>query len=341
MLNIFLDTNIYLWFYRFTNEDLIKLESLIILINDTDDIKLYITQQIKDEFYRNRDSQINELFTILNGIWNGWLNLPTFSKKYWEYDKLKEAHKNFLSAKKNLELKFNEDTNNFALPPDKVIEELFNIAILISNKPDITSESRIRMDLWNPPGKKGSLWDAINWISLLTFLPDQEDLYFVWVDGDFKSILDKNKINSFLKKEWEEKKKSSIFYYDTISLFLKEKFPNLWELDEYVKDRQVDKLLTSWSFNRSRQILASLERIQNFSDTQINRIIENSLNNSQIYNAHWYSPELVWAVLERIVSWKHNIINPEHYDKFCDTFSIKREIYYYLNSEWRYEEVPF
>lgn len=55
MINIFIDTNIYLSFYRLSSEDLDRLEELTVLIKDTSDVTLYTTSQLCDEFNRNRD----------------------------------------------------------------------------------------------------------------------------------------------------------------------------------------------------------------------------------------------------------------------------------------------
>jgi hypothetical protein len=342
MLNIFLDTNIYLNFYRLSSDDIEKLENLIFLIKDTEDIKLFITTHSIDEFYRNRDNQIAELLKILGNIWSWWLNLPTFCKKYNEYDTLKDVHKDLLTKRKNLEAKILNDINSFSLPPDKIIEELFWVAKTIQVTDDIVNKARLRTELWNPPWKKWSLWDAINWICLLEQIPDDEELYFVWIDGDFKSTLDKNRMNTFLKNEWEKSKLlSTIKYYENLSSFIKENFPNLWELDEYKKEKQIEKLLLSWSFNRSRQVLESLRKIWNFSDYQINKIVESSLSNNQVFMAHEYSPELVWEVLAEIVKWKHDIINPKFYDDFCKTFNINQEIFYVTDKNWEYFELPF
>lgn len=341
MINIFLDTNIYLNFYRLSTEDIERLENLVVLIKDTKDIKLYITKQVIDEFYRNRDAEIKGLIESIQTIWWKWLVLPSFSKKYPEYKKLQESQKDFSNKKNSLENKIMEDISNYSLPPDKIIKELFDIAEKIEVDNEIINLAKIRNDLGNPPWKKWSLGDAINWLLLLKEIPIWEDLYFVWVDWDFKSILDKNKINSFLEKEWIDNKLSNVYYHENLSIFLKEKFPGIWELDEYKKEKQIEKLLLSWSFNTSRQILSSLEKIWNFSDSQINKIIEYSLSNPQVYNAHQYSPELIWKTLENIVKWKHKSINPEIYEKFCNKFGINLEIFYYKTNEGNYEEIPF
>ena len=54
-----------------------------------------------------------------------------------------------------------------------------------------------RTEIGNPPGKKGSLGDAIIWESLLGHAPD-EPLHFVSDDIDYKSKLNKLKMKDFL-----------------------------------------------------------------------------------------------------------------------------------------------
>jgi len=341
MLNIFLDTNIYLGFYRLTSEDIEKLESLIVLIRETEDIKLFINSQLVNEFYRNRDSQIKDTLKTLEQVWNWWLNLPNFSKKYSEYSELMESYKNFQYKKKKYDEKVINDIDKLSLLPDKTINELFTIAELLNISDEIILKARIRTELWNPPWKKGSLWDAIHWEALLKYIPNWEDIYFVWIDWDFKSILYKNKLNSFLEKEWEDKKSSIIYYYENLSTFLKDKFPSLWELDEYIKEKQIEQLWNSNSFNRARQVLNALLKIWNFTDNQLNKIVENSLNNNQVYWAHRYGPEVIWWVLEQLFKWKHNIIRPELYEDFCKKFDIKEQFFYYIDKDWSYNEIPF
>jgi hypothetical protein len=54
------------------------------------------------------------------------------------------------------------------------------------------------MSVGNPPGKQGSLGDAINWEALLAEVPDGEDLYLIADDRDYLSVLNENKPKEFL-----------------------------------------------------------------------------------------------------------------------------------------------
>ncbi len=57
MKNLFIDTNTFLSFYHLTNEDLEELKKLVVLI-DSSEIRLFVPQQVKNEFVRNRGNKI-------------------------------------------------------------------------------------------------------------------------------------------------------------------------------------------------------------------------------------------------------------------------------------------
>ena len=67
------------------------------------------------------------------------------------------------------------------LKADKVINELFSVGTSYSMENSIVASAQIRMSLGNPPGKNGSLGDAVNWETLLKMIPSKEDLFFISV----------------------------------------------------------------------------------------------------------------------------------------------------------------
>jgi predicted nucleic acid-binding protein len=54
-VHLFIDTNIFLSFYAYASDDVEELRKLTKLIS-TDQLKLYLTEQVRDEFYRNRET---------------------------------------------------------------------------------------------------------------------------------------------------------------------------------------------------------------------------------------------------------------------------------------------
>jgi predicted nucleic acid-binding protein len=70
MINLFIDTNVFLSFYHLTNEDLEELKKLAALI-DKNEIVLFLPDQVKKEFTRNRAGKISDAmrnYKMLNSI---------------------------------------------------------------------------------------------------------------------------------------------------------------------------------------------------------------------------------------------------------------------------------
>ena len=62
---------------------------------------------------------------------------------------------------------------------------------------DVIAKARLRGELGNPPGKGGSMGDAVNWELLLDYQPT-DHLFFVTDDSDFYSPLDEGRPLEFL-----------------------------------------------------------------------------------------------------------------------------------------------
>src|SRR5690606_35235465 len=157
---LFIDTNVYLKFYHFSNDDLEELNKLMVLM-DNDELELYLPDQIVNEFYRNRDTKLADALKTFN---QSKLNsqFPQFCKGSKEYENLKglirEYDKEKQALMKNLMLKIESNT----LRADKLIEMLFKKAKYYKLTPIILEKSKLRYDLGNPPGKNRSYGDAIN-----------------------------------------------------------------------------------------------------------------------------------------------------------------------------------
>ena len=84
-------------------------------------------------------------------------------------------------------------------------------------------------------------------------VPNNENLYVVTRDSDFKSSLDDNKPHPLLSKEWMEIKKGTLYVYKTLSDFLKNEFscediPCVEKNDEYTADNLRREIKNVYSF---------------------------------------------------------------------------------------------
>lgn len=281
--SLYLDTNIYLSFYHLTNDDIEELRKLLLLVKSKELI-LYLPIQTKDEFYRNRDSKIADGLKKFN---ENRLNkiFPQMVKDYTEeYDLMKKSIKTFEKNKQIIIEKLRKDVVNQSLNADKIIQDLFKVATEIKNTSKLIQKAKNRYDLGNPPGKKGSYGDALNWESLLSKVEIFDSFFFISDDGDYFSEFDKNLFNSFLIKEWEEKMELTVFKsYKSLSGFLKENYPTISIESENRKDELILELQSSSSFAASRSVLTKIAEYNDFTKKQLNDIFDASISNSQIY----------------------------------------------------------
>ncbi len=182
-MNIFLDTNVVLSFYHLSSDDLEELKKLAVLPRQGK-VHLVVPDQVKDEFRRNRQAKIADALKRLRENRTAF-QLPQLAKQYDEYDKLDKALAQAEKALKKLIGQIEEDALKRSLEANSVIEELFEVADPFPVIARDIKRAQLRSDIGNPPGKKGSLGDAIIWEALLRHAPAGEDLFFISDDSDY------------------------------------------------------------------------------------------------------------------------------------------------------------
>lgn len=227
MLHIFIDTNIFLNFYSFSNDHLSKLEELTKL-TEKKEIKLYITRQVVDEFQRQREAKLKETIKHIENFVTNFAS-PEVCREMPEMSTIQKRLKIIGSLQKKLSTNLFKKIKNKSLPADKLITKIFKSNEIIEISDHIFNQAKRRVELGNPPGKNYSYGDAINWELLLEKVPQfhlgtRKEFYLITTDTDFTSKLDGNDISDFLKQEWKLKVKTKIIYYSSISGFLKDKF---------------------------------------------------------------------------------------------------------------------
>jgi predicted nucleic acid-binding protein len=279
MKTLFVDTNILLSFYHLTSEDLEELRKLVALI-DTAKIKLVLTEQVKDEFKRNRSAKIADAMKKLQEA-RFKISFPAFAKDYSGYDELRTLLDK--AGKKHAELveMITEDAIKGDLKADALVADLFKKATVIPVSDRIYLNAMKRVRLGNPPGKENSLGDAVNWECLLVTIDDFADVHLVSEDKDYRSQLSPE-FSEFLNEEWEHRKTSKIFFYARISDFFKTNFPNIKIASEVERDLLVEELRNSGSFATTHLVMARLLKHTDFSPLQIDELVQIARSNSQI-----------------------------------------------------------
>lgn len=216
-MNLFLDTNIWLNLYHYAQEELDPLARLSARIGEGR-ITLYLTDQVVDEFERNREGQVAGVVRLLLEDQPGE-PLPQLCHGYPEHGEMEEAVRRYQEAKSRLVEKLIDDAAARTLPADRIVTGLFSQARRIAITDEIFERARRRFDRGNPPGKEGSYGDAIHWECLLAGVPDGEDLVFITEDRDFRSQLDERALAPFLAAEWRRLKGSEVTFFRRLSGF--------------------------------------------------------------------------------------------------------------------------
>lgn len=310
MKNLFIDTNIWLSLYHFTNDDLNQFNKLKDMLDA--EIRLFVPRQVKDEITRNREAKLKD--ALINFEVKP-IKYPAFCKEYDEYEDFFRDYSDLVKRYKTWEKKIKTDIFEETLPADTVIKELIEKAGIIECD-DYVTLAYNRYRIGNPPGKDNKYGDAINWECLLSCVPDGEDLYFISADKDYKSIMSDDNFNPFLKEEWLTKKGSEIVFYKNLITFLNEHIKDIKLKTEEEKAELIDKLANSRSFVTTHGTIAMLKKYSGWTEDQIDRLCQIAEDNSQV---SWILTD------EDVMRFYDDLLENVDYDKLGDC-STKRII---------------
>jgi predicted nucleic acid-binding protein len=313
-MQLFIDTNILLSFYSLNQEDLSELNKLIDAIK-RQQITLLLTDQIIDEFNRNREQRIDgAIKSLRNQTFNP--QFPQLCEDYPEVDTLRESLKHYEQAHATLINKILGDIKSKTLKADRIIQSLFSLGKKLTGNSTILDRARLRMGIGNPPGKNNSLGDAINWECLLDETPAGKDLFFITGDKDYCSALNEDEFSDFLLNDWYSKKQTKIYFYKRLSGFCKEQFPEIVIASVRDKEFLIRDLVNSQSIGDTQKAIAKLSYYQEFTAAQVNMIVAAAISNRQV----------VWSIEDqRVRSFISSVVaNNEQYLDAASLAKIQR-----------------
>lgn len=304
MKYIFIDTNIYLDFYRVSSGDLNKLRILLNGVKGSDasqDFVLCVNTQNRDEYYRNKPNIIE---STLKDFYFKKVDIPGLIVNQWPElsREFTDVQSNLDRLVKSLKDKIKQELYSGGTETDELIDSIMKNPDYIDEEIIKTAERRYKI-LGNPPGKNGSCGDAIHWEYLLRKVPSSDELVIISADNDWYSSSEGSRPNDFLLREWCQAKGSSdsLRMYRSIQAFLKAEMRIALDR-ENLKDDLLEQLKDSDSFDASRDILAKLMQYKGeLSGYQKTKLIRYAVENDQIYNAQKYSPNTIGDRLWQIV----------------------------------------
>jgi predicted nucleic acid-binding protein len=276
---LFVDTNIFLSLYAFSDDDIEQFRSLFVLAQEGE-IDFLLSQQVIDEFWRNREAKIAESLQPLKSSIN--LRMPAPFRELPEAAALVVAQKDFEACRKTLVEEFVGKAASHELNADELIKEIFAKSTVIKVTAEILESAEHRVTLGNPPGKSGSYGDAINWECILANLGVLDDLCFVSRGKDYASRLHAGEFNEFLKQELMNDQLSSIYFFDSLRAFMNSEFAGV-EIDAFTEAYEAVQVLeASGSFAATHAAISNLTACSGFSVKQAKRLIVVAEENSQV-----------------------------------------------------------
>lgn len=279
MKNLFLDSQIWLDLYYFSNDDLTQFKKLKDMLGT--DIRLFVTEQVKNEVKRNRENKIKAALSQFQEL---KIQFPNLCKGYDTFNTLKTTFETFKKIHKEFISNLNSDIEKEKLYADEIINDCFNQVEVIPYSEEIINKSVLRYKLGNPPGKENSYGDAINWELLLENVPENEDLFFVSSDKDFRSPINDKVLCNFLIHEWKEKKSSEIYFYTSLTMFFNENVKDIELKSENKKAEIIESLRKSPHFETTHRIIAQLNEYSTWNEDQVIELFKAADANNQIYS---------------------------------------------------------
>jgi hypothetical protein len=262
-----------------TKDDLEKLTEAFKFAAEGE-IDFVTTEQVKSEFQRRRSAIVAKSLAAFKEL--KIPGIPAMAKGLAEMEGFVQARKAISSAHKSLLTALQQNAIDVGLGADEAVAKLFDVSTLIDTTPEIVNKALLRVDCGNPPGKKGSLGDAINWEALLTLSDVDDDFIVVTQDGDFRDHLKSTEINDFLRNEWSSSHKGKVILFQSLSEFIANSFGDVNIESFAVVDAKITSLAGSGSFADTHSAIAELSTVTYFTRRQAIRLVHILDDNSQV-----------------------------------------------------------
>jgi len=249
-MKLFIDTNIYLDYFRAGREGLASLEALKTLLKD-DRLKLILPLQTKEEYSRNRDNIVEVMRKVLVAKQRDLSDYLPAAPTIKDWDETQDVRSKINKINEPFQKlidKYDKETKDESTTADKLIAEVFSLANPVVEDKDLLEKAHIRYLKGHPPRKTdNSYGDAIIWETLLATATDT-DLTMVTHDTDFiEERRGKDELKTFLRKEWTAVAKTK-----KIQLFKSlGEFVNSFEKKQTIKKEIIEKEKIANSFTGS------------------------------------------------------------------------------------------
>ena len=243
---------------------------------------LLLPQQVIDETWRKREETIDRSFTGFKKKISLSFSFPSYCKNHNHFDSMRKYQHKLQDLHAEMVKDLERDIENQKLAADLLLRKLFRLATKLGRTRQLIESARQRVELGNPPGKRGSIGDALNWEALLSEVSTGDRISLISGDSDFASPLSKDRLRDFLRQEWSERKNSELYFYRTLSTFFSKHSANINLKTETEKDGLIQDLTNSISFRMTHALIASLSEYEGFTQKQVEDLVDAVLTNGQV-----------------------------------------------------------
>lgn len=280
-MHVFIDANILVGFFELSSDSLVELEKLIAVIK-SHGATLWLPEQAKREFWKNRENNIKRHVREFEQH-RALGEAPLLVRESPAFEELAKRAKHVDELRREITASVKAGVDSQKTTADNIIRKLFESARAIdTDKAAIFDIALRRAQCHLPPGKKDDLGDRLNWVALLTELPQNSDLHVVADDSDFRSEGFTNDVRPYLAWEWQTKKKGTLKLWSRISQFLAAHFPDATNALEMERGILAKRLRNSGSFAETHETIRLLQDLWGFNDEQLRYIAEALVENSQV-----------------------------------------------------------
>ena len=282
-MHLFINANIFLGFYEATSDSLLELEKLTTVLKQKKRAKLWLPDQVKREFWKNRDGSVASVLREFSKL-NGLGSIPRLVQEDPEFDQLKKLSGQLESKKKEIVDRVRGEVAAEQTKADGWVRNLFSLAEEINTTGAIANQAWERALRHTPPGKQDGLGDHLSWMALLAKLPPKAELHIISQDADFAGELEREEIHPYLKCEWAKKNGGSVKLWKRASQFLAAHFPEAKNAIEIKRTLLIERLEKSPNFATTHAVIAEFSDLSHLSNPLATRLASAILANSQV---HW------------------------------------------------------
>lgn len=286
---IFIDTNIFLDFYRMRKSE-ISMKYLQEIEKHKD--LIITTSQVEMEFKKNRQEVILESIMEVNKIININLNVPTILSDTKAVDMIRKSKKIIEDQQKRLKLQIERILKNPSTydPVFQSLQKLFKFNSQINLNRENKSRFAIRklalkrFMLGYPPRKKtdNSIGDSVNWEWIIKSAENTgKNIIIVTRDRDYGAIYDGDSyLNDWLTDEFKQRisRKRKLLITDKLSVAFKlVDVPVTKEMIEE-EEKVIDLSFLNYKMRTTQDALKRINESMQMTNMQsaFNQIAENS-----------------------------------------------------------------